>query len=205
VVEPFEIPKGLDRFESMDHGANHPTAWHLWAVDTDGNVLVADEYYSPGLVSQHAPEILRRRWEWWEAGEPWGTDPLLQWSNTCSDPSIFAEHGLSDRLGAPASVYSEYADHGIGLSPANNNRAAGYLCLCELLHIEPGRIPPRWASVPAGVGGAPRLYVSRTCKHLIEQFKSAPIAVDGSTSGRRLIRSGSPLTGIRRPAHATAP
>lgn len=175
VVERFEIPTAWERFESMDHGANNPTAWLLWAVDYDGNLVVCDEYYSPGLVSKHAPEILRRRKHWWEAGE---------WSNTCwADPSISARHGLSDRLGRPASISTEYADYGLGLSPANNDRAAGYLRLCELLHIDQGRMPPHWAAVPSHVGGAPRLYVVSSCRHLIEQLKSAPLAADGMDAG----------------------
>ena len=175
VVEPFEIPTGWERFESMDHGANNPTAWLLWAVDYDGNLVVADEYYSPGLVSKHAQEILRRRKQWWEAN---GRE------NTCwADPSVFARHGLETRLGDPASIATEYADFGIGLSPANNDRKAGYLRLCELLHIEPGRITPPWAPVPQSVGGAPRLYVFSGCKHLIEQLKSAPVAADGVDAG----------------------
>jgi PBSX family phage terminase large subunit len=175
VVDPFEVPVSWERFESLDHGYNHPTAWLLWAADYDGNLVVADEYHSPGLVSRHAPEILRRRKDWWEAGE---------WGNTCwADPSIIAQHGLSDQLGRPASVMTEYADFGIGLSPANNDRKAGYLRLGELLHVEPGRIAPPWAHVPAGLGGAPRLYVFSTCQHLIEQLKSAPVAEDGVAAG----------------------
>ena len=140
VVEPFEIPAAWERFESMDHGANNPTAWLLWAVDYDGNLVVCDEYYSPGLVSRHAPEILRRRKQWWEVN---GRE------NTCwADPSVFARHGLETRLGDPASIATEYADFRIGLSPANNDRKAGYLRLCELLHIEPGRITPPWSPIP---------------------------------------------------------
>jgi PBSX family phage terminase large subunit len=175
VVEPFEIPTGWERFESMDHGANNPTAWLLWAVDYDGNLVVCDEYYSPGLVSGHAPEILRRRGQWWQ---PDGR------VNSCwADPSVFARHGLETRLGDPASIATEYADFRIGLSPANNDRRAGYLRLCELLHIEPGRIKPSWAPVPTHVGGAPRLYLFSSCKHLIAQLKSAPVAADGVDAG----------------------
>ena len=66
LVSPFEIPSSWERFESMDHGQNSATCWLLWAVDSDGNLIVCDEYYSPGLVSKHAPEILRRRKAWWE-------------------------------------------------------------------------------------------------------------------------------------------
>jgi hypothetical protein len=159
----------------MDHGANNPTCWLLWAVDYDGNLVVADEYYSPGLVSRHAPEILRRRGQWWQ------TNGRV---NSCwADPSVFARHGLETRLGDPASIATEYADFRIGLSPANNDRAAGYLRLCELLHIEPGRIPPPWANAPADIGGAPRLYVFSSCTHLIQQLKSAPVAADGVDDG----------------------
>jgi hypothetical protein len=80
-------------------------------------------------------------------------------------------------------VATEYADHGIGLSAANNDRRAGYLRLVELLHVEPRRIPPLWSRVPKDVGGAPRLYVVSTCKRLIEQFTSAPVAADGADAG----------------------
>jgi hypothetical protein len=175
-VEPFEIPTSWERFGSMDHGQNNPTCWLLWAVDYDGNLVVCDEYYSPGLVSRHAAEILRRRKAWWEVD--------AGWSNTCwADPSIGAKHGLERELGDPASVATEYADYGIGLSLANNDRAAGYLRLCELLHVEPGRIPPDWASAPAALAGAPRLYLFKTCTHLIAQLKSAPVAEDGINAG----------------------
>jgi PBSX family phage terminase large subunit len=175
VVEPFELPGTWERFESMDHGANNPTCWLVWAVDYDGNCLVCDEYYSPGLVSRHAAEILRRRREWWQTSE---------WSNTCwADRSIGAKHGLERQLGDPASVATEYADHEIGLTPANNDRKAGYLRLCELLHLDPNRLPPSWATIPAQVRGAPRLYIFNTCSHLIDQLQSAPIAAEGIDAG----------------------
>ncbi len=175
VVEPFELPDAWERFESMDHGANHPTAWHLWAVDHDGNLVIADEYYGPGLVSKHAPTILERRKR---RHRPW---QLKGQSNVCwADPSIRASHGLTNRWGEPASVWTEYRDQGIVLRAANNDRQAGYLRLLELLHVEVGRISPAWSRVPANLGGAPHLYVFSTCRHLIEQFHSAPIASDSA-------------------------
>ena len=51
VVDSFEVPAHWQRFESMDHGSNNPTAFHAWAADHDGNLVVFGEYYSPGLVS----------------------------------------------------------------------------------------------------------------------------------------------------------
>jgi hypothetical protein len=176
VVSPFRLPDSWERFESMDHGANNPTAWYLWAADYDGNLLVVDEYYSPGLVSRHAPEILGRR-----AGGRW---QLAGHTNVCwADPSVSQQHGLSRPLGGPASILTEYADYGIGLSLANHDRAAGYLRLLELLHVEEGRVPPGWADVPGDVGGSPRLFVSPRCRHLVEQLKGAPLEEDGLLAG----------------------
>jgi PBSX family phage terminase large subunit len=173
VVEPFAIPEHFERFESLDHGAANPTCLLLWTVDEDGNVYVADEYYSPGLVSAHAAAIKLRRERWYRAGQ----------SPVCwADPSVFAHHGHS-RWGRPASIATEYAEGGIYLRPANPDRAAGYARLLELLHIAPGRVAPRWAQIPGDVGGAPSLYIFRTCENTIEQLKSAPVAADGVAAG----------------------
>lgn len=178
VVEPFEIPDEWERFGSLDHGASNPTAALAWAADHDGNAVVFDEYYSPGLVSAHAPELLRRRGQkrnpWELPGRPWAC-----WS----DPSAWANHGHSNRWGQPASIATEYAEHGVNLVRANNDRAAGYMRLLELIHVDPDRFAPPWASIPPSVTGAPRLYVFKSCEHVIEQVKGAPIATDGSEAG----------------------
>ena len=42
---------------------------------------------------------------------------------------------------------------------------------------------PPWAPIPDSMGGAPRLYVFSSCKHLIAQLKSAPVAADGVDAG----------------------
>jgi hypothetical protein len=71
-------------------------------------------------------------------------------SNTCwADQSIGARNGLETRLGDPASVLTEYSDFGIGLSPTNNDRKAGYLRLCELLCVDPNRLRPSWGPLDA--------------------------------------------------------
>jgi PBSX family phage terminase large subunit len=175
VVKPFPVPEHFDRFESLDHGANHPTVILAWASDEDGNLVVFDEYSNSGLVSKHARELSRRR-------KVWGTS--VCWA----DPSVFASQGLANKLGGPASVATEYAEHGVALTRANNDRQAGYLRLLELLHVEPGRIPPPWAQVRDGVNGAPRLYVFASCRNLIDQLKSAPVAEDGVEAGEAVDR-----------------
>ncbi|MEP6910266.1 MAG: phage terminase large subunit, partial [Actinomycetota bacterium] len=66
VVEPFEIPDFWERFESLDHGANHPTVVLPWAADTDGNIVVFGEYCSPGS----SPSTRRRSLSGASAGRP---------------------------------------------------------------------------------------------------------------------------------------
>ena len=92
---------------------------------------------------------------------------------------------LAHRLDAVEPRHHEihHSERGISLIRANNDRQAGYVRLLELLHVKPGRIPPRWAQVPESLNSAPRLYVFSTCKELIRQLKSAPVAVDGQDAG----------------------
>ena len=51
------LPDWWERFEALDYRSQNPTAWYLFGVDQYGNVLVADEYYSPGQVREHADEV----------------------------------------------------------------------------------------------------------------------------------------------------
>jgi hypothetical protein len=160
------IPRYLAR---MDFGSNNPTAWHLWAVDHDGNFVVADEYYAPGLLaSQHAAEILRCRspqragdgpvgLNWWEGRD----DRDRPVGNVCyGDPSIQNAFGTTNRRGKPATTRREFDECGVHISLGNNERRAGYERLRELLHLEPGRIPPPWSQIPRG-GAAPGCMCSR--------------------------------------------
>lgn len=181
VVEPFQIPLEFERFQSMDHGAANPTAWLAWAVDYDGNLIVFDTYYSPGLVSAHAAEIKRRQENGWL--RPDTQRGGLEEQLCYADPSIKASHGLTSRRGVPASVWTEYIEHDIDhLVAANNDRAAGYARLLELIHPDPGRPFPNWHS-KSGQQGAPRLFVFKTCEQVVAQLQSAPIATDGHDAG----------------------
>jgi PBSX family phage terminase large subunit len=176
VVEPFLIPDAWDRFQSLDHGSANPTAVLAWAVDHDGNLIAFDEYYSPGLVSAHAAEI-RRRLPYWRGRDERG------YSVCYADPSIRVSQGLSSRHGVPASVWTEYLEHGINfLVMANNDRAAGYARLLELVHPDRRRPFPSWHS-RSGELGSPRIFVFKTCENLVAQFKSAPVAKDGHEAG----------------------
>lgn len=148
VVDPFEIPYQWDRLEALDHGQRVPTAYLQAAIDHDGNVVVYDGYYEPGLVSQHAAAVTTMR------------DPGRKWGAIVADPSTFAR-GPDGR-----SVAEIYREHGIQLSPASNNVAAGLLRVSEWLTRREDEPFPSWHPVRGTLGpdgaGAPRLFVMDT-------------------------------------------
>lgn len=163
LVPPMVIPEPWERFEAMDYGRNHPTAWPVFAVDYDGNVVVFDMYYSPGLVSEHAAAIHARRVDWQ--------------SDTCYAPAdIRAKRGITDPMGRELTVETEFSDHGISFSPAQLDRRAGYLRVDELLARSEQRLFPEWHPL-AGQPGAPRLFIvdCEATQPLISQLRDAPL------------------------------
>ncbi len=163
-ISPFEIPDAFDRFESMDYGLNAPTAWLAWAVDYEGNLIVYDEYYKPGLPSETAPVILARRNALWKSSLAYG------------DPNSLAMRtGGKRRWGEPETIESLFADEGLHIVRANNNPRAGYAQLRQWLKIEPDRYFPDWHP-RHGEKGAPQMFVvSESCPNLSEQLKTAPL------------------------------
>jgi hypothetical protein len=124
--------------------------------------VIYDEYYQPGLISNHASNILTRR------ANSWG-DPSI----ALCDPSIQARTGFGSH-GKGETVHSEFAKNGIYLVPANNDRRAGFVRIAEMLRPDPSRSFPDWHE-RAGDMGAPGLFVTNNCKELIEQIKYAPV------------------------------
>lgn len=148
--ERVKLPYDWRQIAAQDHGTRNPTCV-LWArVDRDGNVWVEDEYYSPGIVSQHATAILTKHPE---------TKGLI----IKGDPSMWAQgpDGVS--------VADLYMREGIRLRRAVNNVSAGLLRVSE--YLEPDKAAPFPYEHPrAGELGAPRLFVSRKCVNLIREI-----------------------------------
>lgn len=166
VVEPFAIPDSYERFECMDFGSSAPTAWYPIAVDYDGNLIVFDEFYEPGLPSHTAPKILSKRKLWHPQERP-----------VCfADPSVYDDKSVTNKFGQPANVADEFAEHGIHLVRANNDRRAGFIRMSELIDVKPERNVPGWAN-DSGLG-SPRMFVFSHCVNLIEQLKEAPLEED---------------------------
>lgn len=168
VVPPFDIPASWDRFESMDYGSsdNSATAWMWYAIDYDGNVILIDELYEPGLPSAIVPKVRERRGRWATPDER-----VL----TFADPAIFNPGQTSNRWGAPATVVAEFTELGMPLVRANNDRRAGYIRISELLKMHEHRQPPVWATHLQGSFGSPRFFLFSTCGHSIQQLKEAPL------------------------------
>ena len=175
LVNPFRLPEHWQRFESMDHGTTSPTAWILYAVDTDGNIVVSDMYYrSNTLPDENAAEILKRRLSWWEQKDTTG----WRVHNACyGDPSSIRERLVQrNEFGQPMTLQDLYQQHGVLITPANNRRRVGHVAIAQLLKRDPQRRFPLWHP-KAGEYGAPRLYfMEQRCKELVEQLQTAPLA-----------------------------
>lgn len=174
-VPPFAPPARWQRFEAMDYGSTHPTAWPVFAVDFDGNILVFDMYYSPGLVSEHADAVIDKRRRWYPRVDENGA-PLDVWPTCYGPPDIKTKWPKLDPSGKRISIESEFADHGITFAAAQTDRRAGYQRIAELLRRDPLRVFPAWHPL-AGEPGAPRLYLvdSDATGPLLKQLRDAPL------------------------------
>lgn len=150
VVKPFTTPKSWEYLVSCDYGMVNPTAVLLGAVDYDGNLFIIDEYYSPGVVSEHSKAIhsMTQNYE------------IARW---LIDPST--EHKTREKDGKPFSIMEEFEDYGLYFSPANNEKIAGINRVKELLKPIPGRRHPITHESPA-----PRVYIFQNCVNTINEI-----------------------------------
>lgn len=176
LVPPFPIPDWWQRFEAMDYGRNHPTAWPVFAVDHEGNVVVFDMYYSPGMVAEHARAVLERRKRWWPDGV---------WPVCYGPPDIKQRRGIVGPTGREATVETEFAEHGItfAFAAAQTDRRAGYARVEAMLTRKAARVFPDWHPL-SGQPGSPSLFIfdipaltsgDPNDPRLVEQLRDAPL------------------------------
>jgi hypothetical protein len=167
VIDPIGVRgtemEGWRKWEAMDWGTSNPTAWYAAILSPNGDTIVHGEYYAPGLITRHAEVINTLRHNHWG-------QPLM----AVCDPSIKAKTGFGTH-GIGESVHSKFAESGIYLVSANNDRIAGRVQISELLRKDPSHVYPEWHP-KAGQYGAPRLYITANCKNLIEQLQIAPMS-----------------------------
>lgn len=186
-VPEFQIPAYWPRSEGMDFGSSAPTAWLVFASDTEGNHICFDEYYVPGFPSDTAPEILARRskdyrpqsWQGYD-DQGWPEGRNVVWG----DPqSMVNSRQIPDRMGMLTTIGQEFNDLGVPVVPANNKRDAGYVRVAELLKLHPDRKFPGWHP-RAGEWGAPRLFFfGDRCPNVVGQIKDAVIEDSGPLTG----------------------
>jgi len=124
-VPSFEIPDHWPLFGGLDYGESSPSCYSLYSVDYDHNVYRLCEYYQGNATaSQHAHRIAQMIESCPFTG---GRYPQA----TYADPSMFVKRRLSEVINhSPADVF---ADHGIFLTRANNDRITGWRVLNDAL------------------------------------------------------------------------
>jgi hypothetical protein len=162
VIKQIAVPEHWRRWEAMDFGVTNPTAWYAAGLSPEVITVIYDEYYNPGLISNHSSAILTRRANSW--GQP---------SIALCDPSIQNRTGFGF-AGRGETVHSEFSKNGIYLVPANNDRRAGRVRIAEMLRPDPSRYFPDWHE-RAGELGSPSLFITENCTNLIEQMTFAPV------------------------------
>jgi hypothetical protein len=162
LVDGFELRDAHERFEACDYGLNG-APWALCPVDFEGNVVFADMLYEKDLLPSDLCElVLANRKAGWGFGH-----------QAFADPSIWHRTGTRNRWGAPAMLADEFTDHGVQLTPANNDPRAGLIRLRELLEPDPAHPFPSWHP-RAGQLGAPRVFFHRArCERLVDELRSA--------------------------------
>lgn len=138
VCEPFKIPDSWPKLRAVDYGYAVPYCC-LWAARSpSGRIYVYRETYATRMTApQQALEIRVL-----SSGERYFT--------SVGDPSMWAENREGQRYQA---VAAQYAEHGVGLVKATNNRLSGWTRLHTALE---------WtAEAP------PVLQIFSTCHNLI--------------------------------------
>lgn len=155
VLRPFQTPKGWEYLVSLDHGMVNPSAALLGAIDFDGNLYIIDEYYSPGIVSEHVASI-KPMAENYEVSL-WVIDPATA-AKTMEKKD---QYGTS----MPWSIIEEYQDYGLFFAPGNNQKLAGINRVKEFLKPNPHRRHPITKEK-----NAPRLYIFQNCVNLLDEL-----------------------------------
>lgn len=162
-IDRFRLEDSFGRFEAADYGFNG-APWVLWVVDYEGNLVAFDMLYEKNLLpSQLAPLVHAKRRSSWGEGYA-----------TFMDPAVWKRTGTIGKLGAPATLATEFADHGISLSPANNDPRAGMARIRELLYCDPEHLFPPWHP-RAGEPGSPRMFFTPAVEAMVSELRSAPL------------------------------
>lgn len=154
IVKPdIRIMPGSDVWCSLDYGFQHPTVVYLFS-EYDGKQQVVDEHWRRhALASEHAEDITRML-------DRHGLK-VKDLRAFVASPDAFAQRGNE----SGKTIADQYADNGIRLTKANDDRVNGAAFMLKLL----GREADQKNDVPAI---APQLEIAARCVRLIENIPS---------------------------------
>lgn len=115
VVKPFVIPSHWRRYRTLDYGLDMLACYWI-AVDCEGRAFVYKELYKPNLIISEAAKAI----------------------NALTDEEIYATYAPPDlynrRQDSGKSAADIFAENGVVLTKAQNDRVMGWLDLKEWLH-----------------------------------------------------------------------
>lgn len=144
VVKPEHIPTGLRYWLSLDYGFTHYTTVYLLGEDGDGNVFFVDE---------HA----ERRWL--PPSHVDAVKAMLARHNIDTMPRCVAGTDVFANRGTPKTIADQYAELGMTLHPAQNDRVSGAAKFLQMLGDEEQGIEQK-------------IFISEKCPMLIECMPS---------------------------------
>jgi len=149
VKKDLKIMPGSDVWCSLDYGYQHPTVCYLFA-EYDGKKQVIDEHWRRhALAVDHAADIKRML-------ARHGLT-LASLKSFVASPDAFAQRGNE----SGKTIADQYADNGIRLTRANDDRVNGAAYLLKLL----GRVESQTEKAIA-----PQIEISDKCVKLIENI-----------------------------------
>lgn len=114
VIKPFQIPRWWTRFATMDYGRDMFACYEIY-TDENGCAYVTNEIYQSDLLASDAARLLKSRF---------GTD----FSVIYAPPDLWAKQNATGR-----SVFDYFADEGVYLYKARNDRIQGWYDMAEWL------------------------------------------------------------------------
>jgi hypothetical protein len=169
-IRPFEIPDTWRYRRSFDWGSAAPAALCIWAVsdgnpvpDLDGfvfprgSLILVKEWYTVAMKDDGTLQPNQgQRLTNLALGNGVGQRSLkYNFSGCVADPSIFAKPGRESIFDEMKKGAAEVG-HNLILSPADNNRVAGWQRMRDMLENATKDIPEK-----------PGLWIFNTCKHWI--------------------------------------
>ena len=176
IIEPVKIKKSWTKYRAIDHGRIEPCAAIMAAVTSDGDVIVFDEYYEKdrtidencsGIISSCGNERTKLesfkdyRGRVYDRFEEVPKSNQFRWTKI--DPRS-AGKNLDD---GGITIGRMYELGGIRVQPGSGQTPNMMVPVVrEYMKQDPDR-----KHIVTGEPGAPRLYITSTCKNLIKEIQ----------------------------------